>query len=854
MRKKINDNWNSSLDYIEDDFILSFPIGILRAGLYLVASRHTIVGVGDDMLIPYSEVKDWLKYIPSSEETELLNPIFIRDVHSRKIKPKINDDYELLDYDFNNPTDDENEQSGDFDDIDNNKQNLAIIKNYFQMIDSLISSYELPRSHNSNLSLVASTINDGYNTAMANLLMEEKDFGKAFHNFKILAEKYGHINPLGEIDQSFNGLVSSGLRYANQLVDSKKFDEAKEIIEYINDLTFTDYTQSQTVTNDYLLPKADIELLSSRMYALKGKNDSAMWQTQICYPILQTHLNNTLFNITNREREDLWKHYSDWCLNFLPSIAALSGDSILAYYTYESVLNGKGILLNADIAVRKLILTGNDSIASSLLLNKDRLSARLMSLSTVNRSKIDKSEEEIEKEKHALQEEINHINLELSFRSKSFDKHIVNLQNSLDAVKKALEDNEVAIEFIVVGSKDFNLAQTYYAMVLKKDADFPEMIYLGVREEIDRIATTETVYQSTELYKKIWLPLMPFIENASCIYFSPDGIFYTTAIEYLPYNDIGDIISYIIPMKRLSSTRMIPYLKKHDSDSNGNNGVGVLYGGIDYDFVSYDDDDVHPNIYDSISSTNNTLAMKDHEFRTAFTNLHTRNRVNPLYGTEEEINNIKGYAENLKGVDNIILISGSEASEESFKLLPESNPTLLHIATHGFYFSEEELEKIQSEGFINSITSSDKDIDDIGLLRSGLIMAGANMTIDDNDEVIENHDDGILTAKEISMVNLLNIDLATLSACQTGLGEIGSDGVVGLQRGFKKAGVNSLLMSLWKVDDEATMLLMTEFYRQLSINGDKTKAIKEAIQYLRSFEGGKYNHPFYWAAFILLDA
>ncbi len=95
------------------------------------------------------------------------------------------------------------------------------------------------------------------------------------------------------------------------------------------------------------------------------------------------------------------------------------------------------------------------------------------------------------------------------------------------------------------------------------------------------------------------------------------------------------------------------------------------------------------------------------------------------------------------------------------------------------------------------------------------------------------------------------MDLIALSACQTAQGDITGDGVFGLQRGFKKAGANSILMSLWKVDDEATCLLMTEFYRNWLDGKSKHDALKAAKQAVRSHPG--WENPRYWAAFILLD-
>ena len=195
--------------------------------------------------------------------------------------------------------------------------------------------------------------------------------------------------------------------------------------------------------------------------------------------------------------------------------------------------------------------------------------------------------------------------------------------------------------------------------------------------------------------------------------------------------------------------------------------------------------------------------------------------------------------------------SAANGTEESFKALSGEKTQYLHLATHGFYYTPEEADYIQYDFFqINDYIASDEDK---ALSRSGLILSGANHLLE-GEELPVDAEDGILTAKEIAQMDLRGLDLVVLSACQTGLGDIAqSEGVFGLQRGFKKAGANSILMSLWEVDDRATQILMTQFYKRLLAEENKCLALKAAQQFLRKVDGGKYDAPQYWAAFILLD-
>ena len=115
-------------------------------------------------------------------------------------------------------------------------------------------------------------------------------------------------------------------------------------------------------------------------------------------------------------------------------------------------------------------------------------------------------------------------------------------------------------------------------------------------------------------------------------------------------------------------------------------------------------------------------------------------------------------------------------------------------------------------------------------------------------------DDGIVTALDISQMNFPNLDLVSLSTCESALGEYGiDDSIMGLQRGFKIAGANTVLMSLDKVDDEATKILMVEFYKNLMSGKTKLQSLNNAQKYLRQVDNGKYDQLEYWASFIMLD-
>jgi CHAT domain-containing protein len=178
----------------------------------------------------------------------------------------------------------------------------------------------------------------------------------------------------------------------------------------------------------------------------------------------------------------------------------------------------------------------------------------------------------------------------------------------------------------------------------------------------------------------------------------------------------------------------------------------------------------------------------------------------------------------------------------------------VHIATHGFHLP------FQDHSDLDSIINNNSTYEDDMLQRCGLVFAGANNVALGNRNIPDDIEDGILSASEIANLDLFNTELVVMSACQTGLGMVGDDGVFGLQRAFKKAGAQSVMMTLWSVDDKVTQKLMTEFYKGLMYGLSKYDALKNAQQQIRQMtftnstgERHSGNNPYYWAPFVILD-
>ena len=186
-----------------------------------------------------------------------------------------------------------------------------------------------------------------------------------------------------------------------------------------------------------------------------------------------------------------------------------------------------------------------------------------------------------------------------------------------------------------------------------------------------------------------------------------------------------------------------------------------------------------------------------------------------------------------------------EGTEESFKRLSGNSPMILHLATHGFYYAKgHEGDNWYYERLLLQGSKFGP------LVRSGLVLAGGQRAWLGK-PVPDNVEDGILLAEEIADLDLSGTKLLTLSACETALGDVTPEGVAGLQAAFKRAGVGTMLVSLWKVDDDATREFMTVFYRSLC----ETRLFGEAIQAARRHmqSSSKYSNPYYWAGFVIID-
>ena len=344
------------------------------------------------------------------------------------------------------------------------------------------------------------------------------------------------------------------------------------------------------------------------------------------------------------------------------------------------------------------------------------------------------------------------------------------------------------------------------------------------------------------LYEILWQPLEKELSGIKTIYFSPTGLLHRINLDAIPVSET-ETLADRYNLIALNSTRQLVIPTQVKISNND----AVLFGGIQFE-------------QDSILQINEPLLASRSRGELTFKSMDSTLRGgtwNYLAGTEREVNSIEKIMQT-SGV-KVSLKKGYQATEESFKNIGANNsasPRILHIATHGYFFPDPK-SNAKRTGLSGEQESVFK-ISDHPMLRSGIIMAGGNAAWQGK-QTLEGREDGILTAYEISQMNLSNTELVVLSACETGLGDIqGNEGVYGLQRAFKIAGAKYLIMSLWQVPDKQTSLLMTTFYKKwLEAEGpDKVgnkMTIPDAFHAAQKELRDNGLDPYNWAGFVLVE-
>lgn len=597
-------------------------------------------------------------------------------------------------------------------------------------------------------------------------------------------------------------------------------------------LTKKDYELAEKlfleIYNDPQTPdvgKRSIESDLTSLYWLWGKLEELGKYLEIDFSNMKSDVRNAFAFMSENERENyLEKSLLGSTIKFDTYTSYSEGNeqwsegNIMAY---NLALVQKGLLLSTTRDIDVIIQNAPDSIQK---INTEYKQLHILFGSPVF------SESGLLREKRIV----------LMQYVSSQPQFLAQLNYTWEDIKKHLGEHEAAIEFINLwGITPGNLTERHPslgALILRNNSEFPVFVKLAQDSTItnlyefdeEGVKQCELLYSSpvsNQLYQSIWEPLLPYLSDVETVYYAPTGVLQDINLDWIEDGD-SNVLATKYNLYRLSSTREILIRDKSRYHNNA-----TLYGDIAY---SIKESPLHESVKSKYRSS-------------------TRAGFGPLKGTSIELDSIKcelnsravRYKEFRKEL----------ASEEAFRKLSGQSPEVIHIATHGFYYSRDEIEKEYKSGNIcNFIAYQGMNPE---LYHSGLALSGAQDTWHNESGDISKYiemrsdDDGILLSSEIAQMDLANTDLVVLSACETALGNVKSEGVYGLQRAFKLAGVNSLIMSLWKVDDDATQILMTSFYQNYLNGMSKREALLSAQNKVRNTPG--FEDPYNWAAFILLD-
>jgi len=539
-----------------------------------------------------------------------------------------------------------------------------------------------------------------------------------------------------------------------------------------------------------------------------------------CWNILKKIVSQDLMLLPSNSRGEYWAKVNDAMWRMVPfAIAANYNEDDFTSMAFESLMFSKGLLLSLEKSTKSIIGQSGDEELLSEYMEIANLRNKIAQLQASGLGV------------EAMAEYVKMDSLDKAFQQKMQSLGLSTAAPIITsgAITSALDKGEVLIDYADFIKKDGT--HIYATFIVKHGMKHPKLIKVFEQSHLDSLVAENNGkysdlyndYHQDAMYEILWKPLIKELKGVRTIYFVPSGILNQIAVEAVQIPD-GEYIEDKYNIVRLSNSKEVLSYKNHRSLNNF--ADARLYGGLKYDVAS----DImvsHASAYE----------------------------LPPLFAVRGGTDSIKaqsGFDELKKSAEEVIEISdilshngitvkklmATEGTEESFVSMSGNSPDLLLISTHGFYYSPENVPSWSSlNGYDNP------------MYLTGLVMSGGNAEYL-NREIPEEVMGGLLTSSDIAKLDLSGTQLVILSACETGLGETTNEGVYGLQRAFKKAGAQTLVLSLWPVSDVATKDFMTLFHLELAKNKwDKRKAFANARQSLRK----KYDNPYYWAAFIMID-
>jgi len=566
------------------------------------------------------------------------------------------------------------------------------------------------------------------------------------------------------------------------------------------------------------------------------------------------------YTVTFRESGD------DLLSKLLSRQAKKERNGILPGLIYDNALFQKGLLLSAAVRLNAL-----PNASPEITEINNRLKGYRRRLAAEYSKPITKRKNVTE-----LEEKANVAEKELSRRVEGYADAI--RQVKWQEVSAALQPGESAIEFVHfrVNFPEQTDSTMYSALVTLPGGHAPYFIPLCEERQLDALVYKsdgarhnylQNLYASPRadglpsLYQLLWSPIEKFLykQGIKTVYYAPTGLLHRLNLGAIGAGKSGFRLADSYRLVQLGSTRLLVQNSKADTIAEETipgaatrhsafrtPQSALIYGGIRYEMdssaITLANEKNKANPQDTTGGLFSFAQMTEDQ---------RGENWDYLPGTEKEARYLDSLLRR-RGISTSMRLV-YEATEESFKQIGQNSPSpsLLHIGTHGFFFPDP-----QDTSRHRASLSGDEPvfkISEYSMIRSGLKLAGSRYAWENGHPLPGGHEDGILTAYEVSQMNLSNTQLVVLSACETGLGDIrGNEGVYGLQRAFRIAGAKNVLMSLWKVPDHATEKLMTRFYHNWLVEKKPLReSFEEAQLWLRGQAG--FENPYFWAGFVLVE-
>lgn len=726
------------------------------------------------------------------------------------------------------------------------------VGNYNQSIDHFVSALDVYEAENNSNSIEYSSILN--NIGM--LFLEVEDYQGAL--LFLDSTRVIELNLIGDNHPDYASTLNNLSKVYSNLNEYKKaetcINKAVEILKahFLNrhpDLALYQMNSGLLQLEQGRVTKASVLLKSSL-----DLHNEIYGQGHPKYAIAQFHYASVLFKqhkikeaipLFNNSITDLQKHLIDY-LPFLSEKekTGFYNQFIKYFHSYFSFafeaklidpniqkqvfnlsITLKGLLLRSSKAMRNIVLNSGDKELIRTYDSWVNIKKRISEISSLPIDQRSDNFNKLKKEANTYEKKLYQLSNDLGANKLS--------KTSWEEVKNSLKEKEAVIEFVSY-EIPYSKVTKYAALILKHNSEQPIFIELFDEGELLEIigvygannfdyinkVYNYSVERKTQLYDLIWRPLENSLGDAKKVFVSSTGLLHRISLYAIATGENSYLINaYELVLLNSSADKL--YFDQVNSSQINNI---ALMGGINYN---------------SEKSENDVWQY--------------------LPGSKNEVMAINQFLEKKK--KNVTLKTFDEATETYFKEISEQSD-ILHIATHGFFFPDpkkiskmfedvdkELIKEVEFRGNSKVIGVSSFTANKDPLMRSGLVFAGVHDLW--SGEYVTKRDDGILTALEVSQLNLTQTKLAILSACETGLGEIiGDEGVYGLKRTFKIAGVKKIIISLWQVPDKETMEFMLLFYKNLYKSDDTT--IYNAFEATQREMSELYD-PYFWAAFILIN-